>query len=240
MSKPQLSISVQFGSEWRIRRPYLYRYLEKPYVDVFFETGALRLSSFAEFSKHSDEQRLDGSEGRGLVSHVTAESGGQTIMAAIRQGHTAYVLCASTIFSVDISKDFGTESGFRINDVFGFANAVSRHVPGFNAGIEGACHYLPSRVLERDMGYVDIETMRVSPDSKNIDMGKMMQAVFGLAGDDMFFLKHIRYASQNEYRLLWNTSNKIDGCIDIVCPEARQFCTRFEELRVENGGSCNA
>lgn len=236
MSKPQASISVQFGSEWRIRRPYLYRYLERPYVDAFFETGALRLSSFEQFSKHSDEQRLDGSEGRGIVSNITADSGGQTIMAAIGQGHTAYVLSTSNIFSAGISNDFKTDSGFRINDVLGFANAVSRHVPGFKAGMEGACHYLPKRMLERDMGHIDIDAMRVSSDSKEIDMGKMMQTVFGLAGDDMFFLKHIRYASQNEYRLLWNTSNDVDGYIDIVCPEARQFCTRFEELSVENGG----
>jgi len=235
MSKPQPSISLQFGSEWRIRRPYLYRYLEKAYVEAFFETGALRLSSFSQFSKHSDEQRLDGSEGRGIVSNITTDAGGQTIMAAIGQGHTAYVLSASTLFSAEISKDFETDSGFRINDVLGFANAVSRHIPGFNAGMEGPCHYLPKRVLERDMGHVNIEEMRVNPDSKEIDMGKMMQAVFGLAGDDMFFLKHSGYASQNEYRLLWNTSIEVDGFIDIVCPEARQFCTRFEEMRVENG-----
>lgn len=235
MSKPQPSISVQFGSEWKIRRPYLYRYLEKQFVNAFFETGALRLSSFEAFSKHKDEQRLDGSEGRGIVSHTNSEGSGQTMMAVIGQGHRAYVLCAATIYSPDIAQDFATNSGFRINDILGFSNAIARHIPGFNAGSEGSCHYLPKRVLDRDMGLVDIEAMRVSPGSKNLDMGKMMQAVFGMAGDDLLFLKHIRYAHQNEYRLLWNTSRDIDTHIDIQCPEARQFCTRFEDLRVENG-----
>ena len=110
---------------------------------------------------------------------------------------------------------------------------MSRYVPGFNGGMEGACHYLPKRVIDRDMGHIDIEGMRVSPDSKNLDMGKMMRTMFGLAGDDMFFLKNTRYASQNEYRLLWNTFNNVVGHIDIICPEARQFCTRFEDLRIE-------
>ena len=233
MNKPQPSISVQFGTEWRIRRPYLYRYLEKRFVDAFFETGKLRISSFSSFSEHSDEQRLDTSEGKGIVSHTNSEGEGQTIIAAIGQGHNAYVLCASTFYGSNLADAFNTDSGFRIDDIFGFANAISRHVPGFNIGLEGPCLYLEQRVLERDMGRIDLEEMRISPDSNNLDMGKMMGSMFSIAGDDMFFLEHSKYAHQSEYRLLWHTPKEVQSSLDVECPEAAKFCTRFEEMNAE-------
>lgn len=228
--KPQASISVQLGSEWRIRRPYIYRYLDKQYVDKFFESGTLRLSSFDAFSRHEDEQRLDISEGKGIVAHRNSEGTGQTIIAAVGQGHDCYVLCTSTIHSKAIAEDFKTDSGFRINDIIGFANAVSRQIQGFRRGLEGSCEYLEDKILNRDMGHIDLDSMRISNDSNSLDMGKVMQSVFGMAGDDLFFIKHRKYASQNEYRLLWSTSNKMAPYIDIECPEAVRFCTRFEDF----------
>jgi hypothetical protein len=208
--------------------------LEKEFVDAFFETGALRLSSFERFSQHADEQRLDASEGKGIVAHINAEGEGQTIMARIGQGHNAYVLCASTFYSGNLAEAFNADSGFRINDIFGFANAVSRYVPGFVVGREGPCLYLQKRVLNRDMGRIELDSLRVSSDSKNMDMGKMMQTIFGMAGDDLFFLKSSKYAHQNEYCLLWCTSGQVNPYLDITCPEARNFCTRFEDLPTEN------
>ncbi|HET6763271.1 MAG TPA: hypothetical protein VFH27_06355 [Longimicrobiaceae bacterium] len=72
--------------------------------------------------------------------------------------------------------------------------------------------------------------MKVTPGGKELDMGKVFHMFFEMAGDDLFFLKPVRYAHQNEYRLLWHTTRIVPGYIDIVCPEARQFCTRFEDL----------
>lgn len=233
MSHPQPPIATHFCSEWKIRRPYLYRYLQKEFVDDFFESGALRLSSFVQFSKHTDEQRLDADEGFGVVSNRTSDGGGQTLIASIGQGHNAYVLCSSTLYNKDIATSFETDSGFRIDNILEFANAISRHIPSFISGIDGPCHYLPQRNLARGVGYMNIEEMKTS-DSQNIDMNKMLQATAALAGEDMLFLKQTRYSSQCEYRMLWNTRNTADEYLDIVCPEAVQFCTRFEDLYAEN------
>ena len=235
MNTPQPSISVQFGSEWRIRRPHLYRYLEKQFVDEFFSTGTLRLSSFAHFATHADEQRLDRSEGTGIITHVNSEGEGQTLMAVMGQGQNAYVLCTSLIYSDELASAFATDSGFRINDIFAFANAISRHVPGFSSGIEGPCVYLNQRVLDRDMGHIDIESWRTDASAPDLDMGRMTQALSNMAGDDLYFLKNLKHASQSEYRLLWSTSGQMSPFIDILCPEARQFCTPFENLRTEMG-----
>ncbi len=233
MSKPQPSISIQFGREWRIRRPIVYRYLEKQFVDAFFETGALRLSSFAAFAKHTDEERLDGAEGTGMVVHRNHEGQGQTIVATVAQGHNAFVLCGSTSLRLELSKTFGTNSGFRINDSIGFSEAISKYIPGFYIGMEGPCMYVAKRIVDRDMGPINLETLKVAPGAKEFDMGKMFQTVFSIAGDDLFFLKSEKYAHQNEYRLLWHTPRDVSGHIDILCPEARQYCSRFEDLFVE-------
>lgn len=234
MNKPQPSVSVQFGSEWKVRRPYLYRYLEKEFVDSFFENGTLRLSSFFAFSKHKDEARLDSSEGKGIVTHVNSEGEGQTIFTVLGLGVNSYVMSTSLHFSPELESDFNTDSGFRINDIFGFCNAISRHIPGFQTGLEGPCFYLEERVLDRDMGRIDIESWRATPDSKSLDLGKVSQSLFGMAGDDLCFLKTNIHSRQVEYRLMWNSSIGADSVLDIHCPEARTFCSRFEEFRTEN------
>ena len=237
MSKPQPSISVQFGREWRIRRPVIYRYLDKQYVDAFFETGSLRISSFSAFAKHKDEARQDSHEGHGIVMHRNSEGQGQTMMAAIAQGHNAYVLCGAMNYRVDLANSFNADSGFRINDSLGFGEAISKYLPGFYMGMEGACLYLANRTVQRDMGPIDLDSMKVTPEGKELDMGKMFQNVFAAAGDDLFFIKSDIYAQQNEYRLLWLSPRDVTGHIDIVCPEARQFCTRFEDMWAEHPGA---
>jgi hypothetical protein len=59
MNYPPQRNQTQFFREWKLRQPYVYRYLKKRHVDQFFEDGTLRLSSFSEFSKHRDEAKLD-------------------------------------------------------------------------------------------------------------------------------------------------------------------------------------
>jgi hypothetical protein len=209
----------------------LYRSLEKEHVDSFFSTGALRLSSFAKFATHRDEQRFDPNEGKGHVVHRSSE--GQTMMATVSQGHNAYVLSASTSYLPDFSRDLETDSGFRINDSLAFGDAVSRCIPGFGVGLEGPCIYIAKRVLDRDTGPIDLESLRVSPGSKELDMGKLVETVRNVAGEDLYFLKLDKFSHQNEYRMLWLTPRTVEGHLDISCPEARQFCTRFEDLYPE-------
>jgi hypothetical protein len=234
MPIPQQSIIVHFVHEWRTRKPNIYRYLHKKYVDEFFKVGNLRLSSFVTFSQHSDEQRRDTKEGSGIVYHENKSGQGQWMMAATSQGHNAYVLCASTIYQKKLASAFGTNSGFRIDNIIGFCEAVSRYLPGFIGGIDGPCLYLSENVISRDLGRIDMEAMKTTDGTGNYDLNKAAGLVSEIAGDDLVFLKSERYVHQYEYRTLWMTSNTVNGCIDIKCPEARQYCTRFEEIRLEH------
>ncbi len=97
-------------------------------------------------------------------------------------------------------------------------------------GMEGACIYKGMRNVRRDIGQIDLEAMRLDPKSKDLDMGKMLSMVGGIAQDDLLFLKIGDYSHQNEYRMLWLTTTPAPDFIDVVCPEARTFCTRFDEI----------
>ena len=77
--KPAPSLT-QKHMYWSNRSPRVYRFLEKQYVEAFFRTGALRLSSFARFSKHTDEQRLDGNEGTVSIVYSPPGGSGKTVL----------------------------------------------------------------------------------------------------------------------------------------------------------------
>lgn len=224
----QQPISVSFIREWRIKRPYLYRYLDKKFVDDFFKTGDLRLSSFKEFSKHPHELCRDKEEGSGTVVHKNSKGKGAMFTAQMSQGHESYILCSSTVYHKQIAKKFGANSGFRINDISSFANAISAYLPGFMFGMEGQCQYFPERVIYGDVGEINLEKMKDS--EGNLDIREMLGLVSIAAGDNLFFLKQDDYLDEYEYRLIWNTADKTEDFIDIKCPGAVQFCTRFEDL----------
>ena len=230
MSKPQAKVAVTLASEWSIRRPFVFRYLDRCFVDQFFDKGTLRLSSFSAFSKHEDEERLDAGEGKGILTNLDHEGEGQTLFAVMGQGHDAYVLCGSTIHSETLAQSFQTDSGFRINDPTAFGIAVAQSISGFRGGREGSCIYADGKTVNRQAGRLDLESMRVSPEGKELDMGKLFGSLFGMVGDDLFFLKNQKYQHQAEYRLLWTVHKFHSDFIEIQCPDAVQFCTRFEDL----------
>jgi hypothetical protein len=130
-----------------------------------------------------------------------------------------------------VAAQFGTDSGFRINDTVAFADAIAHRISGFRGGCEGPCVYVPSRVVLRDTGPCGIDVFRDHTEPEKYSMEKIMGFFGGIAGEDIFFLKDAKYSAQFEYRLIWHThDSKVSGFLDLQVPEVRQFCTRFEEL----------
>jgi len=219
---------VQFLSMWTVATPQPYRYLDREYVEAFFRHGTLRLSTFSKFAQHKDELRRDEHEGvTGVV--VRANQGEmKTIAARVQMGYDAHILCSSSYFSEDLMRRFGCDSYFRINDTTGFANAVSRHIPGFTHGAEGMC------VHEEDPGILrDVEmgwTMTQEEVNGQLtydpgDLQRIRDYLQQAAGLLPVFLKKAVFAEQAEYRMVWFTPAMADGFLTITVPEARQFCT---------------
>ena len=125
-------VRTGFTRPWEIRVPILTRYLEKEYVELFLMEGKLRLSSFKAFRNNPDEERGDIFEGRASIQ-ISTPNGNHAITGM--NGQEAYVLCAGTVDNPNMESSFKTEDGFRILNPLGFADAISRHIPGFVSGI---------------------------------------------------------------------------------------------------------
>jgi hypothetical protein len=208
------------------RYPRVYRYLEKQYVDEFFDNGRLRLSSFQRFASHKDDLRFDENEGQVSLFHRTSENGGQTLYVSMGFDNNAYVLCGSTIPSVPLMKKFQTDSAIIIRDVPGFIRAVAAKIPGVIRTVHGVCSYQSTRAIERDLGWIDLAD-GPTDDPTNVSQIELQEALCQLVTDDVLFLKNWRFAKQVEYRLLWVVPQP-ESFLDVHVPDAIQFCERWE------------
>jgi hypothetical protein len=192
--------------------------MEKQYVDEFFEHGKLRISSFNRFRDNPDEEQGDIFEGR-VNAQIKTPNGNHAI--AVMNGQEAYVLCATTVESQKLEASFSTSAAFRIINTLDFASCISSHIPGFVAGLEGLCSYRDEITISKELK-VDFPP----PDSfPNPDVwSKEYEKFVAQQTRDGFFIKQSRYSHQAEYRFIWFAQGRERQYIDIVCPEARQFC----------------
>jgi hypothetical protein len=221
-------ITLPIVTNWNICTPVLYRYLDSKYVDAFFKDGSLRLSSFAQFKKHSDEQRLDQFEGKTTFVHSTQQNGGQTIESYSTQGTDSYVLSTSMRFDPKIMNDFKTNSYIRINDPTSFGMAVSRRIPSFVAGFEGPCLYQSNKIIQKDLGYIDLDKFKRQDGQINIELVKNF--IFSNMKHFGCFLKDKIYETQSEYRFIWFILNDTADYLDIQVPEAIPYCEKPNQL----------
>jgi len=198
--------------------------LERRWVDKFFETGELRLSSFAKFHEHADEPRSDSKEGNCAITLRGQATTGFAVI--LGNGSNAYVLCATSLEpSQTLLQSFGCDAAIHIFDPIGFANAVSHHVPGFRSGFMGHCAYR-ARSIQVKVPDVDIESFRTSSGSNAIDLNKAGAFFLSAAGAAVYFRKAATatFIEQAEYRWVFLTSRAVPPTITIHAPEARQFC----------------
>jgi hypothetical protein len=221
-------IALQISSPWNVCTPTLFRFLEKQFVDQFFQDGTLRLSTFDKFKKHEDEQRLGKQEGKITFVHRTSQRGGQTLEAFAAHGQNAYVLCGAMRFENELMDAFNCDSYIRINDPTKFGMAISKHLPGFIAGFEGPCLYQANKIIEKDLGYIDLNSFKTQ--TGQVDMNKLQSFINHHMSFYPYFLKDKSYSHQMEYRLLWLTSSETNDYIDIKAPEAIQFCSMPSNL----------
>lgn len=214
------------------RAPRLYRYLEKRYVEAFFNDGQLRLSSFEHFRKHVDESRMDEKEGFAKFIHRTNAGQGETLIIDYECYPNVYSLCASALPSKSLMAKFsGADSAIVIWDPVRFAHTITnalKKVVNVRECIQGPCSYQFRRVIERDLGYFGIAEEETSDPSK-MDAAKLEAVISELMSHDVYFLKRETYVGEAEYRFVWLIDGVADQAIDLVVPEARQFCTRWED-----------
>jgi len=226
-------LGIALADQWSVVLPRVFRYLDQTYIDDFFETGHLRISSFDHFKTHTDEQRLDTQEGTGVHSGVyqspTDPDDAATLFMVTASGQNHYVLCGSIRESADLCSAFCSDGYFVIENPLGFANEVRRHVPGCIGGIQGHCIYPPSGPGVRrryDANPLQMFEEAKRPDG-SVDIGVLPATASLTVGNEPLFVKQPGYWQQAEYRLLWRVDHFVTGYLDIVCPSARQFCIKI-------------
>jgi hypothetical protein len=196
--------------------------MPQQFIDEFFSTGKLRLSSFATFKGHDDEQRGDLLEGLNLVSGA---SDSLTMLASVSHGRNSLVLSTSVRGDASLMRQSNCDGYFRVVDTHLFGQAIARRIPGYTDGLEGFCTYKDAHVIRRKFAAeapLDLTT-NPSPD----ELQRAAETIVSLAGSEGFFSKRRQFEHQLEYRLIWNLNRDIDQCEYVNCPEAIRFCERI-------------
>lgn len=202
--------------------PMLFRYLEREWIDHFFKTGKLRLSSFKRFTNHKDEQRGDKSEGTNIIK---GNLGKYTSLSVMSVGGDCYVLSTSLIEDDGLMNEFDVDSYFVIQDPVGFMNEIAHQIKGCYVVKFGPCLYQKKSTIERTVKDYDPELLKSDSDTNTIDMNKSFNFNANLGGDEMYFKKLAKYSNQHEFRFIWHTRElPIQEFIDIVIPNPEKFC----------------
>jgi hypothetical protein len=217
------------GLPWYIVQPVLYRYLpSQKWVDAFFATGELWLSSFSEFHAHQDEHGSHWLEGGVQFESDYRLADGRFSHLWVRSdyGRDAYVLCGSMSDDPDIARKFKAGGCIAIQDTTGFAKAVSRHIPGFVGGSEGPCIYASGRSVKRDFDLLPVD----EPGADEPPSDELQAWLRDRLREYPYYVKASSFAYQLEYRIVWLTDREVDGHIVIRVPEARAHCQMTKPL----------
>jgi hypothetical protein len=217
-------ISIQQYTNWSLRPISAFRFLEGKYVDTFLNEGKIQLSSFKKFRQHQDEVRGDGSEGSGfyLANHKPEVGEGHAFGAMLNGGSDAYVLSTSQVDSLATFSGCNYDAGFIIKDVIGFAIEISRAIPFFKGGMIGQCIYKDPPVIPVDLGQFNINDL--SPEEVEQKQNQFFDKIKN--DPELFFLKHMRHRSQEEFRIIWFV-DRASEYIDITCPNAVRLCQKL-------------
>lgn len=213
--------------------PPLYRYLEKQYVDLFFDKKILRVSSFEHFKKHKDEARLDTNEG---VANLIGKCSDSNMRVEMKFGvSNSFVLCMSAIKSKSICDMFNVDSCFEIFDVVNFSIIIADALIKKNYIVPqilfGFCSYRDTRELHSSIKQENIDEIKIDDKKHTMDFNALFSLGNKMSMPDIYFLKSNNYIEQHEYRIIWNIYNeKIPDFIDLYIPDIDKVCRKINSI----------
>ncbi len=207
--------------------PKLFRYMNKKWVDNFFETGELRIPTLKKCKTHEDEIRQDEDDGTFFASALSnddgilADNSGLIFRYNDEQGnpirgvrmftklHTknCFLFCTSEEGSSRLMSHFNTDSLFTITQLSEFmeilAQAIEEQIKLENNIHIGRCFYLEKGPMPSDLRMA----------MRNRD-----------------FVKNFKFAHEREWRIIYYPANQEDikeDYITVKCPKAIQFCQKI-------------
>jgi hypothetical protein len=207
-----------FLTQWSVFTPIIYRMMGRQYVDRFFETGELLVSSFDRFRQHPDEERRD-KEGRNIICGRGKK---QTVFAVTGHGRDAFILCGTAAKDAHLMDAFSADAAIQIYDPTAFASVITRQLPGVRQGFEGFCYYIDGSI-ECNIGDFELDQLKRTS-GEQLDLNRLGGFVLNMAGLAVFFRKALRFRHQLEYRWVWITDHPVTDHLIIHAADARQFC----------------
>lgn len=214
--------------------PILYRFLDLKgeYVDLFFETGKLKLTTFDNCKNLEDEIRKDTKEGQSELFGFDEDI---KMQIGYGVGSDAILLCTSLCSEYKDDKDAIYTKFIEIFDVQGLLFAIAEQLTKNGYVIKnilfGPCFYTKkefhnSVCSERFREILDKE--------KKVDWDEMTKIANTISGNNMFFQKPINKRKENEFRLLWIVDNiKKDQDIFVTIPHPEAFCRLIDNSKKE-------
>lgn len=207
-----------------VRIPRITRYFnEAEYVDQFFDDGRLRISTFEHFRQNPQEEWADRDEG---ISYIETRPKDVPVLSVQRSQQQSFVLCGTLTEDKSMSASFKKEHGFRIIEPLQFYRCIAHNMPLFAGGVHGICNYAGGHIQK-------LEPPTLYPTGLNAikDWAQFQQITDQAHAAyyfDSLFRKQVKYAAEQEYRLIWFTALRhLIDYIDIRCPEARRYCQRI-------------
>ncbi len=219
--------------------PVSYRFMPHQYVDEFFESGRLRLSTFHACRDLENPLTRDEREGQSNIKFASTHLASEAVLDV---GKDCYLLCATLAPPLPNETRFGSTGCFRIDDPQGFSYAIAQRIEGVTKCVHRACEYHEARVVDRGRQLAEETdgafqrlmnslTPQATPDEAEaafLQMRKELNAVqHAVVGDDPYFIKDKRFSEDREFRFVWKVSAVDGSSLLLAVPEAVQFCARI-------------
>lgn len=214
------SLQIVLQRPLELKIPPVIRYLKRKYVEEFFRTGQLQLTTFGKCKTHECDIRRDSNEGKANFS-LKLDSLGMSGGGIQTVGWQSYMLCASLCESQKLLEHFSVDSYIRIINVLGFLDAISKRVSGCRSVKIGSCIYRDEVAFGKPLPFKEIPPHIDS----SANSGKpMFEPVEFEMSDEPYFIKNDLFAVEAEFRFIWGVPYDVEGPIKVECPEAIQFC----------------
>jgi hypothetical protein len=215
-------IQTTLGRPLTVFLPTLYRHMEATYIEAFSKEGSIRLSCFATFARHKDEQRQDAQEGHAL--HVLNDlKNDRSIGFYTMTGTNAYVLSVTSRTGLQFVEAFGPDR-MEILEPIGFCAEIANEIPGCQTAMISQCMYADDKVLQTLGTAPTIDDLKSDTEPDKTSLEKVMAQGNALGGPKQYFLKDRRYEAQSEYRFVWETNRPVKEPLNIVAPNLKKYC----------------
>jgi hypothetical protein len=206
-------------------KPPVFRYLEQKFIDEFFTSGKLQLSSFSKFAEHPDEQRHDADEGWCVVD-IKMPTKKKRLRSRVGIPKNSYILSTSLKRDQKLMIDFDRDGYFKINDVEGFGLAIASKIVGLTNLIAANCEYMNYKEIGLTMG-AEAEEAIEQDEKGRMNINKVMALLRNAIFPEVYFLKLNLHAHQEEFRFVWEVGYEVSEPLIIECPEAIQYCEKI-------------